>query len=59
MQTYKIEVDEAVWAFLKKNAKDAGETPNAILKRMLSIPEKQEAGSQTSQPKHGEDWSCS
>ncbi|HME42937.1 MAG TPA: hypothetical protein VKF36_07635 [Syntrophorhabdales bacterium] len=35
MAFYKIEVDEEVWQFLKKNAEPFEDTPNSVLKRFL------------------------
>lgn len=58
MQTFKIEVDEAVWSFLRQNAKDATEKPNDVLKRVLSIQDVKPAD-QAVKPKYGDDWSCS
>jgi len=35
MPVHKIEVDEEVWQFLKKNAEPFEDTPNSVLKRMF------------------------
>ncbi|MCX5805061.1 MAG: hypothetical protein NT010_03175 [Proteobacteria bacterium] len=35
MGFYKIDVDEEVWQFLKKNAEPFEDTPNSVLKRLL------------------------
>ena len=35
MAVYKIDVDEEVWQFLKKNAEPFEDTPNSVLKRLL------------------------
>ena len=35
MAFYKIDVDEKVWQFLKKNAEPFEDTPNTVLKRFL------------------------
>jgi hypothetical protein len=35
MPFYKIDVDEEVWQFLKKNAEPFEDTPNSVLKRLL------------------------
>ena len=35
MAVYKIDVDEEVWQFLKKNADPFEDTPNSVLKRLL------------------------
>jgi len=35
MAFYKIDVDEEVWQFLKKNAEPFEDTPNSVLKRLL------------------------
>jgi hypothetical protein len=35
MAFYKIDVDEKVWQFLKKNAEPFEDTPNTVLKRLL------------------------
>ena len=35
MAFYKIDVDEELWQFLKKNAEPFEDTPNSVLKRLL------------------------
>lgn len=35
MQTYKIEIDEKVWNFLKSKAEPFEDTPNSVLNRLL------------------------
>lgn len=35
MAFYKIDVDEEIWQFLKKNAEPFEDTPNSVLKRLL------------------------
>ena len=35
MVFYKIDVDEEIWQFLKKNAEPFEDTPNSVLKRLL------------------------
>jgi endonuclease III-like uncharacterized protein len=35
--TYKIDVDEDVWNFLKKHAEPFEDTPNTVLKRLLRV----------------------
>ncbi len=35
MPFYKIEVDEEVWQFLKRNAEPFEDTPNSVLRRLL------------------------
>ena len=35
MAVYKIDVDEEIWQFLKKNAEPLEDTPNSVLKRFL------------------------
>jgi hypothetical protein len=35
MQTYKIEIDEKVWNYLKSKAEPFEDTPNSVLKRVL------------------------
>ena len=35
MAFYKIDVDDEVWQFLKKNAEPFEDTPNSVLKRLL------------------------
>ncbi|MDO8721200.1 MAG: hypothetical protein Q7J31_03120 [Syntrophales bacterium] len=35
MAVYKIDIDEEVWQFLKKNAEPFEDTPNSVLKRFL------------------------
>lgn len=37
MAFYKIDVDEEVWQYLKKNAEPFEDTPNSVLKRLLFI----------------------
>jgi hypothetical protein len=35
MKFFKIEIDEEIWNFLKKNAEPLEDTPNSVLKRLL------------------------
>lgn len=35
MQTYRIEIDEKVWNYLKSKAEPFEDTPNSVLKRIL------------------------
>lgn len=37
MDTRSVEVDEAVWAELKRNAEPFEDTPNSVLRRLLGI----------------------
>ena len=35
MQTYKIEIDEKIWNYLKSKAEPFEDTPNSVLNRIL------------------------
>jgi len=58
MENRKIDVDEAVWELLKKNAA-SGESPNDILKRLLANQENKKPEAQSEKTNLGKDWSCS
>jgi negative regulator of replication initiation len=59
MDNHKIDVDDAVWELLKKNAESSGESPNDILKRLLSGEGKKETEQKPVVSNQHKDWQCS
>jgi len=58
MDNRKIDVDDAVWELLKKNAESSDESPNDILKRLLSGEGKKEAEKKPVVTNQNKDWQC-
>ncbi len=59
MDKRKIDVDEAVWELLKKNAQASGESPNDVLKRLLIKGDQPKSEEEPHKPAPGSDWKCS
>lgn len=47
MEFHKIEVDDAIWDFLKKHAEPFEDTPNSVLRRILLRKDKESRSSST------------
>lgn len=58
MEKRKIDVDDAVWELIKKNAQESGESPNEILKRLLSEQSVPKPENKPDKPDKNGDWAC-
>ncbi len=54
----KIDVDDAVWELIKKNAQESGESPNEVLKRLLSGKTEPKPEKKHDKSDKDGDWAC-